>query len=169
MVGSSSTGVWCILFVASKIPEFGDTFWLVANKKPVIFLHWYHHMSVLLCCWHSMVSKAPTGLFFGTMNYGVHSVMYFYYFLMALKIKPKWYKAQVITALQLAQMFAGVVITTMAIVTQIREGDNCWSKPRSNIASLVMYASYFVLFLQFFLKKYGFALRARKEDSKKKV
>jgi elongation of very long chain fatty acids protein 6 len=95
MIGSSTTGLWCMLFVLSKIPEFGDTFFIVIHKKRLMFLHWYHHISVLLCCWHSFTSKAPTGLFFGTMNYGVHSVMYFYYFLMAIKSKPKWFNPQV--------------------------------------------------------------------------
>lgn len=95
MIGSSTTGLWCMLFVLSKIPEFGDTFFIVIHKKKLMFLHWYHHMSVLMCCWHSFVSKAPTGLFFGTMNYGVHAIMYFYYFLMAIRSKPKWFNPQV--------------------------------------------------------------------------
>ena len=95
MIGSSTTGLWCMLFVLSKIPEFGDTFFIVIHKKKLMFLHWYHHISVLLCCWHSFISKAPTGLFFGTMNYGVHSIMYFYYFLMAIRQKPKWFNPQV--------------------------------------------------------------------------
>ena len=66
---------------------------------------------------------------------------------------------QWITALQLAQMFAGTILSVLAFVTQIREGDRCWSKPRSNIASLLMYGSYFFLFLQFFFTKY--AVRAK--------
>lgn len=32
--------------------EFGDTWLLVLKKKPIIFLHWYHHMTVLLYSWH---------------------------------------------------------------------------------------------------------------------
>ncbi|CAB9497465.1 of very long chain fatty acids protein 6 [Seminavis robusta] len=168
MVGSSTTGLWCCLFVLSKIPEFGDTFFIVIHKKKLMFLHWYHHMSVLLCCWHSFVSKAPTGLFFGTMNFGVHSIMYFYYFLMAIKSKPKWFNPQWITALQITQMFAGTILSVLAFVTMIRDGDNCWSKPKSNMASLLMYGSYFFLFCQFFFAKYGFAVRAKKEETPQK-
>jgi len=170
MIGSSTTGLWCMLFVLSKIPEFGDTFFIVIHKKKLMFLHWYHHISVLLCCWHSFVSKAPTGLFFGTMNYGVHSIMYFYYFLMAIRAKPKWFNPQWITGLQIAQMFAGTFLSVLAFATQIQQKDACWSKPSSNVASLLMYGSYFILFLQFFLSKYGFTVRATKEggDAKKK-
>lgn len=166
MIGASTTGLWCTLFVWSKIPEFGDTFFLMIHKKNIMFLHWYHHISVLLCCWHSGVSKAPTGLFFGTMNYGVHSIMYFYYFLMATKSKPKWFNPQWITGLQLMQMFFGTGLSVLSFVTQLREGDACWSKPTSNTAALIMYGSYFFLFLQFFFQKY--ALRPAKKDDKSK-
>jgi len=67
-------------------------------------------------------------------------------------------------------MFAGTFLSVLAFVTQIRQGDACWSKPSSNVASLLMYGSYFFLFLQFFFAKYGFAVRAtKKEDAKKKA
>lgn len=52
-------------------------------------IHYSHASSVLLYCWHSYVTKSPSGLFFCAMNYGVHSIMYGYYFLMAIKCKPK--------------------------------------------------------------------------------
>ena len=127
--------------------------------------------------------------------------MYFYYFLMAIRCKPKWFNPQVsrsnnqalfevtcffkillntcahlpfllltifqwITAMQLAQMFAGTILSVLAFVTMVREGDNCWSKPRNNMASLLMYGSYFFLFLQFFFTKY--AVRAKPSDKAKK-
>ena len=54
--------------------ELLDTFFIVIHKKKLIFLHWYHHVSVLLYCWHSYVYKAPLGILFCVMNYGVHSM-----------------------------------------------------------------------------------------------
>ena len=54
--GDGATGLWVQLFIFSKVPELFDTAFLVARKKPVIFLHWYHHVTVLLYCWHSCVS-----------------------------------------------------------------------------------------------------------------
>lgn len=44
---------WACMFALSKIAEFGDTLFLVLKKRPVIFLHWYHHAVVLIYCWHS--------------------------------------------------------------------------------------------------------------------
>lgn len=54
--------------------ELLDTFFIVIHKKKLILLHWYHHVSVLLYCWHSYVYKAPLGILFCVMNYGVHSM-----------------------------------------------------------------------------------------------
>ena len=54
--------------------ELVDTLWLTLRKAPVIFLHWYHHVTVLLYCWHSYSSQIGTGLWFAAMNYSVHSV-----------------------------------------------------------------------------------------------
>ena len=40
------TGGWGGLFIISKFPELIDTFFIVARKQPLIFLHWYHHATV---------------------------------------------------------------------------------------------------------------------------
>jgi elongation of very long chain fatty acids protein 6 len=155
--GSGSTGLWVQLFILSKFPELFDTFFIVIHKKPVIFLHWYHHVSVLLYCWHSYVTKAPTGIVFCVMNYAVHAIMYFYYFLMAVHMKPKAFQAVYITAAQISQMVVGVIITTIGCYLLWVEGppDNCWLTPDNNVAALVMYGSYLFLFLEFFWQRYN--------------
>ena len=55
-----------------QIPELGDTVFVVLRKKPLIFLHWYHHVTVLLYCWHSYYEQTTYGLYFICMNYTVH-------------------------------------------------------------------------------------------------
>ena len=99
----------------SKIPELFDTFFIVARQSPLIFLHWYHHVTVLLYCWHSYATEAPQALYFIAMNYSVHAIMYMYYFLMMIA-KPdsglkKFLKsiAGMITAMQLSQMVVGII------------------------------------------------------------
>ena len=60
--GQGAVGFWVMLFIFSKIPELVDTLFLVIGKKPVIFLHWYHHFTVLLYCayvWGGRCRRAP--------------------------------------------------------------------------------------------------------------
>eukprot|EP01051_Picozoa_sp_SAG22_P012891 SAG22_NODE_1385_length_4533_cov_11.714253_1_plen_291_part_00 len=110
-------GLWVCLFIYSKMPELVDTVFLVFQKKPVIFLHWFHHVTVLLYCWHAYHHEVSTGLWFAGMNYFVHSVMYSYYFVMCTpNFSPTIRSiakavAPVITTIQILQMVGGMVVT----------------------------------------------------------
>ncbi len=59
----------------TQVPELFDTFFIVARKSKLIFLHWYHHVTVLLYCWHSFATRSSAGLFFVAMNYGVSHML----------------------------------------------------------------------------------------------
>lgn len=156
--GCGSAGLWTLLFIWSKFPELFDTFFIVVHKKPLIFLHWYHHISVLLYCWHSYVNKAPHGIVFVVMNYAVHSVMYGYYFLMAIRCKPKAFSAIYITLAQISQMVVGVAVTMIGCYylwfDKTFNKQACKLSPDNNVAALIMYGSYLCLFLEFFFKRY---------------
>lgn len=93
--------------------------------------------------------------------------MYFYYFLMAVKAKPKWFKPVWITFAQISQMFVGVTVTVMGCYLLIVEKpSDCILSPQNNYAAMVMYGSYLFLFLQFFFKRYFGG--GSKEKTKKK-
>jgi hypothetical protein len=151
--GSGSTGLWVQFFVLSKFPELIDTFFIVIHKRKLIFLHWYHHITVLLYCWHSYVTTSPTGIFFVVMNYTVHATMYFYYFLMAMKWKPGWFNPMVVTAMQISQMLVGVFLTVAGFY-YYKTDSTCTLSADNNTAAFVMYGSYLFLFLQFFIGRY---------------
>ena len=107
--GGGACGLASQLFILSKLPELIDTVFIVLRKKPLIFLHWYHHVTVLLYSWNAYVTESGAGLYFISMNYSVHAIMYFYFFLAAAKMVPDWMKQRVawITVFQISQMVVG--------------------------------------------------------------
>merc|ERR1711936_480758 len=56
------TALWTWLFVLSKLPELGDTVFIVLRKQKLIFLHWYHHVTVLVYCWYSFLKAIRLGV-----------------------------------------------------------------------------------------------------------
>lgn len=87
------------------------------------------------------------------MNYIVHSIMYSYYALKALKFKVSRYVSMFITTAQLAQMVMGAVVNIWAY--QVKQaGNECHVSYENIKISLIMYTSYFVLFAHFFRRAY---------------
>lgn len=161
--GHGPVGMWTLLFILSKFPELIDTVFIVARKRPLIFLHWYHHITVLLFCWHSYTTRSSAGLFFVAMNYTVHALMYFYYFLSACKIRVSWGMA--VTIFQLSQMAVGVAACA-GVGYYHSTGMECKQTRGNFMAGLGMYASYFGLFLVFFVRRFCSAKAAADDQPK---
>mmetsp|Transcript_3582 Transcript_3582/g.9181 ORF Transcript_3582/g.9181 Transcript_3582/m.9181 type:complete len:348 (-) Transcript_3582:90-1133(-) len=153
-------GVWMALFIYSKIPELLDTVFLVLRKKQVIFLHWFHHVTVLLYCWHSLHTTAGPGIWFAAMNFMVHSIMYFYFFMTNIGFYAIMQPfAPFITTIQILQMIGGIICLTGVAHIQLYLGEKatCDVNSANWKLGLMMYFSYFVLFAVLFLQKYVFA------------
>lgn len=88
------TGFWSLMFVLSKLPELIDTMFIVLRKQELIFLHWYHHATVLIYCWYSYKDFTATGRWFMSMNYLVHGLMYSYYAFKAMRVKVSFVNAE---------------------------------------------------------------------------
>jgi elongation of very long chain fatty acids protein 6 len=99
------------------------------------------------------VTKSPPGIFFVVMNYSVHASMYFYYFLMAARMRPKWFNPMIITAMQISQMGVGVAVT-LAGFYFYKTDPTCSLEAENNTAAFIMYGSYLFLFMQFFVGRY---------------
>ncbi|XP_044751766.1 elongation of very long chain fatty acids protein 6-like [Coccinella septempunctata] len=155
-------GFWAFMFVLSKLPELGDTIFIVLRKQPLIFLHWYHHITVLLYSWFSYTEYTSSARWFIVMNYCVHSIMYSYYALRAMGYKPPRQIAMVITTLQLLQMVIGCAINIWAHQL-LQSGAACNITPLNLKLSITMYLSYFVLFARFFYKAYLSSGKDRKK------
>lgn len=152
--GNGPVAFWMGTFIFSKYPELLDTVFLVLQKKPVIFLHWFHHTTVLLYCWHAFINRVGPGLWFAAMNYSVHSGMYFYYFLMGVGFKGAKLVAPIITLAQLLQMVVGCYITAMSAYYHIQDPSSCYVDPANYRLGLGMYTSYFILFVVLFRNLY---------------
>lgn len=147
------TRFWTALFILSKIIELGDTVFIVLRKQPLIFLHWYHHITVLLYTWFSYIERAAPGRWFICMNFGVHAVMYTYYALRAMKIRVPNQVRMIITMLQLSQMIVGCFVN-FYVYSAKSQGKHCNISFENIYYSFLMYFSYFMLFAKFFYESY---------------
>lgn len=148
-------GLISLGFALSKIPELIDTVLLVATKKQTIFLHWFHHTTVLLFCWHGFVNPSNTLLWTAAINYSIHAVMYFYYFLATMNIQLLKKFGKYITMAQILQMIVGVGYMGYAFVNDVL-GDGCDTNWLHCQLFLWMFISYGILFSNFYLQRFVF-------------
>ena len=141
------------LFVFSKLLELGDTVFIVLRKTPLSFLHWYHHVTVLLYCWYGLGTRNAAGHWFISINLGVHSVMYSYYMFKAMGFRISPSIAKSITILQLLQFLVGLVLLFTGVWLKWG-GQTCAMNEVHIKAGFVMYGSYFLLFMNFFYQRY---------------
>lgn len=163
--GVGPSGFWVMLFIFSKIPELIDTVFIVLRKRPLIFLHWYHHVTVLLFCWSAYATISGSGLYFVAMNYSVHALMYGYYCLQALNVCPKSFPAILITLSQIAQMFVGTGVCVSSWYF-VLSGHTCGNDMSNLIAGALMYGSYLYLFTEFAIRRYAGPKAGKKEGKK---
>ncbi|KAL6475826.1 hypothetical protein MHYP_G00168660 [Metynnis hypsauchen] len=143
---------WAYAFTISKVPELGDTVFIVLRKQRLIFLHWYHHITVLLYSWYTYKGRVAGGGWFMTMNYTVHALMYSYYTAKAAGLRLPKPCAMVITTLQILQMAMG--LTVLALVYHWHHDVHCASNMNNIASGSLMYLSYLVLFTMFFHQSY---------------
>ena len=86
---------WVYWFGLSKVPELGDTIFIILRKRPLTFLHVYHHCTVLVFSWYVGAESAQIGRWYCTMNFLIHSLMYCYYAFQALK----WFKLPMVLSM----------------------------------------------------------------------
>ncbi|KAK7197489.1 fatty acid elongase [Novymonas esmeraldas] len=163
-----TTAFWLLTFNLSKILELMDTVFLLLKHKPVPFIHWYHHTSVMLFCWHAHVSGISNGLGFAVMNMWVHAIMYFYYFMCACGyrklVRPF---ASLVTLLQLLQMFTGMAIILYTTYLYLTHPGGCDTTASSLAFGTGMYFSYIVLFVKLFRDNYVLKKRGDRRDRRR--
>ncbi|XP_067130296.1 very long chain fatty acid elongase 6-like [Centruroides vittatus] len=145
--------IWIYLFTWSKLFEFGDTLFIVLRKQNLIFLHWYHHIATLIFTWYNAANEVSTGYWFCTMNLFVHSFMYTYYAMKAMKINVPRFIAMLVTMMQITQMFLGCFITFWAVVN-FYSGEYCEQTENTLSLAVFLYVTYVLLFCRLFYALY---------------
>lgn len=147
-------GFWVVAFILSKFIELGDTIFIVLRKQKLIFLHYYHHVSVIFCVFFTVTRELSTLRWYVTQNYAIHSIMYTYYALRAIGVRIPKFVSILITSLQLMQMFVALFITIYAVNEKWIHSRNCFVDDANIWLGLVCYGSYALLFGNFFFQTY---------------
>lgn len=142
------------LFTAVKYLELLDTALLVLRKRPVSLLHVYHYTTVPAYAWLCLLALPGGAVFVFTMtNAAVHTAKYWWYYRSGSGAGPSW--AQVVTLAQLCQMLLGLFMAA-TWTTFYFAGYECHGSLAGLflVTSLALYASYFLLFLLFYVNRY---------------
>jgi len=150
---SDSAVFWGWMFCMTKLAELIDTVFIVLRKRPLIFLHFYHHITVLLYAWYFYSDEIAPARWFIMVNFIIHSVMYTYYSLRSIGVYIPKPIAMAITVSQLSQMVIGVYVNVYAYKA-LNRGEACDVKYHHLHVGLGLYASYFVLFGNYFYWAY---------------
>ncbi|KAE9551856.1 hypothetical protein FO519_004930 [Halicephalobus sp. NKZ332] len=148
-----TSGLWSFLFCMSKIAELGDTMFIVLRKRPLMFLHWYHHVATLNYGMLTYADGTAYNSWIIWLNFSVHAIMYSYYFLAACKIRAPAAIAQCITFLQIAQ-FIITHLVLFHVGYLVLTGTHCDMHFGTYLYCLLMEISYVYLFGKFFYESY---------------
>eukprot|EP00181_Compsopogon_caeruleus_P006161 CAMPEP_0184682740 /NCGR_PEP_ID=MMETSP0312-20130426/8580_1 /TAXON_ID=31354 /ORGANISM="Compsopogon coeruleus, Strain SAG 36.94" /LENGTH=172 /DNA_ID=CAMNT_0027134603 /DNA_START=411 /DNA_END=929 /DNA_ORIENTATION=- len=148
---SGMLAVWMYIFYASKYYELLDTVIMVLKKRPLNFLHVYHHCVVMPLFWVYMETDMVIHWILVVANSMVHVAMYYYYAIATLG-KTVWWK-KYITQAQILQFVIDVTATWPFPVLYYSSA-GCSGSMRGWIFGQAVGLSFFKLFSDFYRRSY---------------
>jgi elongation of very long chain fatty acids protein 6 len=149
-----NNGYWVWLFIVSKMFELTDTVFLVLRKRPLMFLHWYHHILTMVYAFYSYPHSPGFNRWGIYLNFFVHAFMYSYYFLRSMKVRVPGAVAKFITTLQIMQFIISVAVLVHLCFLIYVKNVPCDFDSRILVFAVFMDVTYLILFVNFFLKSY---------------
>jgi GNS1/SUR4 family len=141
--------VWVWVFYISKYYEFVDTLILFKTGKPSSFLQMYHHAGAIIACWLLCMARTHAAWVFVVLNSFIHTLMYFYYGLTVLGMRPPFKRC--ITIMQIGQFFLGNIIGFIFVLNK-----ECYSKDllvrRFQLAAFTFNFCYVLVLIFLFLR-----------------
>lgn len=139
------------IFLLSKIYELLDTVILLIRRRPLTFLHVWHHSTVPFEVWGWLDQKVSLGLYGMWFNTAVHVVMYAYY---AIVLSGYRVQAKIlITFSQIIQFITGFLSLIPFLFLHLSRPPGC-EGTTGLLLSSVINGSYLLLFIMFYRNTY---------------